>query len=72
MCEHYLIHVTLCYLFPAPILQPFIVFNELSIEGFIVSRWADRWAEGINYNLKLIKEVRNHLKSDAYLIGEIC
>jgi len=29
------------------------------MEGFIVSRWTDRWVEGINYNLQLIKEVRS-------------
>lgn len=38
------------------ILQPVIVFNQLKIEGFIVRRWTDRWAEGIMYNLQLIRE----------------
>ncbi|KDR24385.1 prostaglandin reductase 1-like [Zootermopsis nevadensis] len=40
----------------APILQPSLVFRELKMEGFIVRRWLDRWDEGINYNLQLIKE----------------
>jgi hypothetical protein len=31
------------------------------MEGFIVRRWSDRWEEGIDYNLQLIKEVRSHL-----------
>jgi hypothetical protein len=31
------------------------------MEGIHVTRWADRWDEGINYNLQLIKEVRSHL-----------
>jgi len=31
------------------------------MEGFIVGRWADRWDEGVNYNLQLIKEVRSRL-----------
>ena len=31
------------------------------MEGFIVARWIDRWDEGINYNLQLIKEVRSRL-----------
>jgi hypothetical protein len=31
------------------------------MEGFIVNRWIDRWDEGINYNLQLIKEVRSRL-----------
>jgi 3-polyprenyl-4-hydroxybenzoate decarboxylase len=29
------------------------------MEGFIVKRWLDRWDEGINYNLQLIKEVKS-------------
>ncbi|XP_072931529.1 prostaglandin reductase 1-like [Epargyreus clarus] len=29
----------------ASILQPSIVFKELKLEGFIVSRWIDRWPE---------------------------
>lgn len=31
-----------------PILQPLFVFKQLKMEGFIVSRWMDRWFEGIN------------------------
>jgi len=38
-------------------LQPAIVFKQLKIEGFIVSRWADKWQSGIERNLNLIKEV---------------
>ncbi|XP_011164079.1 prostaglandin reductase 1 [Solenopsis invicta] len=38
------------------ILQPTLVFNQLKVEGFIVTRWIDRWNEGIGYNLKLIRE----------------
>ncbi|XP_076618704.1 prostaglandin reductase 1 isoform X1 [Colletes latitarsis] len=38
------------------ILQPAIVFNQLRIEGFIVSRWSDRWSEGIHKNAQWIKE----------------
>ncbi|KAL0132561.1 hypothetical protein PUN28_000369 [Cardiocondyla obscurior] len=38
------------------ILQPVIVFNQLKIEGFIVTRWADRWNEGIIQNLRWIRE----------------
>jgi hypothetical protein len=47
--------------FSAPILQPSFVFKQLSMEGFIVSRWGDSWDEGINYNLQLIQEVRSRL-----------
>jgi prostaglandin reductase 1 len=32
----------------ATIVQPAMVFNELKMEGFIVSRWFPRWSEGIN------------------------
>ncbi|XP_011690434.1 PREDICTED: prostaglandin reductase 1-like [Wasmannia auropunctata] len=38
------------------ILQPVMVFNQLKMEGFVVPRWADRWNEGIVYNLRLIRE----------------
>ncbi|XP_013193232.2 prostaglandin reductase 1 [Amyelois transitella] len=38
------------------ILQPAIVFKELKVEGFLVNRWIDRWDEGINANLKLLRE----------------
>ncbi|XP_045448426.1 prostaglandin reductase 1-like [Melitaea cinxia] len=31
----------------APILQPSILFKELKIEGFIVTRWASRWQGAI-------------------------
>lgn len=30
-----------------PILQPTFVFRQLKMEGFIVSRWADKWFQGI-------------------------
>lgn len=38
------------------IIQPAAVFAQLKIEGFIVWRWADRWMEGIEQNLKWIQE----------------
>lgn len=38
-------------------LQPAIVFKQLKIEGFIVSRWGNEWLSGIEKNLNLIKEV---------------
>lgn len=38
------------------ILQPAILWNQLRVEGFIVHRWASRWMEGIEKNLKWIKE----------------
>lgn len=38
-------------------LQPAIVFKQLKIEGFIVSRWGESWMSGIERNLNFIKEV---------------
>ncbi|XP_011690438.1 PREDICTED: prostaglandin reductase 1-like isoform X2 [Wasmannia auropunctata] len=38
------------------ILQPVMVYNEMKMEGFIVTRWADRWHEGIMHNLQLIRK----------------
>ncbi|XP_050533613.1 prostaglandin reductase 1-like [Daktulosphaira vitifoliae] len=39
-----------------PLLQPAIIFKQLKIEGFIVSRWGEKWMDGIQQNLNLIKE----------------
>ncbi|KAJ8938943.1 hypothetical protein NQ314_011284 [Rhamnusium bicolor] len=32
------------------------IANELKMEGFVVTRWIDRWNEGIQQNIKWIKE----------------
>lgn len=32
--------------FPATVIQPIIVEKQLKIEGFILTRWLDRWNEG--------------------------
>ncbi|KAJ8722176.1 hypothetical protein PYW08_004578 [Mythimna loreyi] len=40
----------------ATIIQPFVVGKQLKIEGFQVNRFADRTIEGINQNLKWVKE----------------
>jgi prostaglandin reductase 1 len=32
------------------------IFKQLKMEGFVVYRWADRWMEGIQQNLKWIQE----------------
>lgn len=39
-----------------PLLQPSLVFKELLMEGFIVTRWADRWLEGFNQMLQWVNE----------------
>ncbi|XP_011643514.1 prostaglandin reductase 1-like [Pogonomyrmex barbatus] len=44
------------------LLQPAVVFNQLKIEGFIVTRWLDRWQEGIEYNSRLIREGKLHYR----------
>lgn len=38
------------------ILQPPIVFHQLKMEGFFITRWGDRWNEGIEKNLSWIRE----------------
>lgn len=46
----------------ATILQPTMVFNELKVEGFLATRWDNRWNEGIEKNLQWIREkkIRYH------------
>lgn len=39
-----------------PAVQPAFVFKQLKMEGFIVSRWLDRWMEGILQMAEWIKE----------------
>lgn len=36
--------------------QPLFVAKELVMEGFIVTRWLDRWMEGIKQNIKYLNE----------------
>lgn len=40
----------------APIVQPAVVFKQLKIEGFIFSRWLNRWDEHLKANSQWIKE----------------
>lgn len=40
----------------ATAIQTSLVFKQLKMEGFVVHRWGNRWYEGINQNLKWIKE----------------
>lgn len=48
------------------ILQPAIVFKELKVEGFIVTRWLNRWDEGVEKNLSLLKEGKLKYKEKVY------
>uniref|UniRef100_A0A1B6E909 15-oxoprostaglandin 13-reductase n=1 Tax=Clastoptera arizonana TaxID=38151 RepID=A0A1B6E909_9HEMI len=41
----------------APVIQPFIVKNQLKMEGFLVFRYMDRFHEGAKQNLQWIKQV---------------
>ncbi|GAB1862134.1 Prostaglandin reductase 1 [Camponotus japonicus] len=44
------------------VLQPVILFNQLKMEGFIVRRWVKRWNEGIEQNLRWIREGKLHYR----------
>ncbi|XP_067214881.1 prostaglandin reductase 1 [Linepithema humile] len=44
------------------LLQPAILTNQLRMEGFIFWRWRDRWFEGIQHNLQLIREGKLHYR----------
>lgn len=39
-----------------PVLQPAFVFRQLTMEGFMVFRWLNRWQEGISQMLEWVKE----------------
>ncbi|XP_072399955.1 prostaglandin reductase 1-like [Diabrotica undecimpunctata] len=49
-----------------PDLALLIVMKELSIQGFHVHRWLDRWNEGIPNNLKLIQEGKLKYKETVF------
>lgn len=38
------------------ILQPAVVSHNLKMEGFFVTRWTDKWFEGISKNLDWIRQ----------------
>nr|AEE61700.1 unknown [Dendroctonus ponderosae] len=40
----------------ASVIQGPLTMKQLKMEGFIVTRWYDRWMEGINQNLDWVKE----------------
>jgi len=40
----------------ATTVQGFVAIKQLTMQGFIVTRWGDRWGEGIMQNLKWINE----------------
>lgn len=46
----------------ATIIQPWIVFHQLEIRGFVNANWNSRWNEGIKQNLYWIKEGKIHYK----------
>ncbi|XP_023949558.2 prostaglandin reductase 1 [Bicyclus anynana] len=48
------------------IVQPALVFKELKMEGFLVNRWNDRWQEGIDMNLKWLKEGKIKYQEKVY------
>ncbi|KAF7405270.1 hypothetical protein HZH66_004176 [Vespula vulgaris] len=38
------------------LVQPAMIFNQLKMEGFVVTRWNDQWQQGIQQNLQWIRE----------------
>ncbi|KAK5647447.1 hypothetical protein RI129_002339 [Pyrocoelia pectoralis] len=40
----------------ATMIQPWIVFQQLEVRGFVTKKWSHRWMEGIKENLKWIQE----------------
>ncbi|XP_066902363.1 prostaglandin reductase 1 [Halyomorpha halys] len=46
----------------APLMQPTIIFKQLKIEGFIVTRWLNIWMEGIHKNLEFMKQGKLKVK----------
>ncbi|KAG5308246.1 PTGR1 reductase, partial [Acromyrmex insinuator] len=44
------------------ILQPILSKHELRMEGFLVTRWMDRWNEGIMQNLQWLREGKLHYR----------
>lgn len=37
-------------------IQPAMIFNQLKMEGFVVTRWNDQWEEGVTKNMQWIRE----------------
>ncbi|XP_037971322.2 prostaglandin reductase 1 [Plutella xylostella] len=50
----------------ATILQPAIVQKELKVEGFKVTRWNNRWEEGVQANLQWLKEGKLKYREKTY------
>jgi len=40
----------------APAVQPMLITKNLKMEGFVVTRWRNRWMEGVEKNLEAVKE----------------
>ncbi|KAK9886589.1 hypothetical protein WA026_017516 [Henosepilachna vigintioctopunctata] len=40
----------------ATIIQKSMIFNELKMEGFLVTRWVDRWDDAVTENAQWLKE----------------
>lgn len=44
------------FLFLVAELNRYFIYHQLKMEGFVVWRWANRWMEGIEQNLKWLNE----------------
>lgn len=49
--------VILSSIVPAPVVQPAMIFKQIRMEGFVVSRWRDRFPETIDQMHAWLKEV---------------
>lgn len=43
----------------APCIEPVMVFKQLTMEGFLIHRWLDRYDEGMRQMAQWIREVRS-------------
>lgn len=50
------IFIVIVIIIPAPIIQPAVVSKQLKVEGFIFSRWIERWDEAVQANVQWIRE----------------
>lgn len=62
----YTYHIFIFWYFStAPIIQPSMVFKQLSMHGFLFTRWLDRWNEAVQQNIQWIKEGKLKYKEDV-------
>jgi len=50
---------------PGPRLLPFVLVKQLRVEGFIVTRWQERWGEGIKQMAEWLGEGKIQYREDV-------